>query len=297
MNWNIWRRRVVKLVTHPHPVRLLASRVLWHSGLSPWLTMTVSEGVRLRFYPSSISSAMWVAADTRSEDVEFLQAVVRRGDTYLDCGANVGHLAAIARQLVGPTGVVVAIEANPRISRYCVGNLELNGFHDVKVWNVALGEAHGSIRISDRRDDDQNRVGDAGAEVAMSPLDALIDLPHITVLKLDVEGYEVGVLKGALATLARTDLVYCELSSSNLERFGGAPRDVEDLLLGQGFLLAHRVGDEWRLGAQRVFDRLSEGELPSTGYNLIACKPTFVPEFEHRIRERGHRLVRVATPA
>src|SRR5215207_4655498 len=131
MEWSRWRRRAEKLRSHPRPLRFLASRALWHSRLSSLLTADLGDGLRVRFYPSSISAALWVDGDARNEDADFLGLVLRPGDTYVDGGANIGHLALVARRRVGQAGSVTAIEANPRIFGYCVGNLQLNHFEDV----------------------------------------------------------------------------------------------------------------------------------------------------------------------
>jgi FkbM family methyltransferase len=280
-----WRARWAKLRSHPRPARLLASRVLWRTGLSSWWTITLTGGTRLRFYPSSISAGLWASPDDRREDVEILRRILRPGDTYVDCGANVGHLVIVARHIVGDLGRVTAIEANPRIASYCRGNLALNGYHDVIVRNVAVGDTQGHGRISDRRADEQNSLSTDGTEVAMAVLDDLVKEP-VTLLKIDVEGYELPVLRGARRVLQSADFVYCELSASNCARFGYEPGDVEDLLLAAGFAFARPRERRWEILHERVYETLSKRDLPSTGFNLLAVNTSSLAELTRRLESR-----------
>ena len=291
MSLQRWRQRANKLWSHPKPLRFLASRVLWQARISQLLTMRLADGIRLRFYPSSISAALWVEQGARDEDANFLKLVLRPGDHYIDCGANIGHLAVVARNIVGPSGSAIAIEPNPRIYQYCVGNLELNAFRDVHALNIALGEEDGTVTISDQRADDQNRVGEGKIVVPMRRLDDVSGAGRIALLKIDVEGYELQALRGARQTLERTLVVYCELSASNAHRFGYTPGDIEQLLLDSGFVLAHARDNEWVLAERGVYNTRTSRDEPRTGYNLIAIKQSALSEIRTRLELRGHRLV------
>jgi FkbM family methyltransferase len=265
--------------------------VLWHSGLSPLLVAELPDGLKVRFYASSLSAALWVENVARNEDAEFLRLVLRPGDTYVDCGANIGHLALVARKIIGESGAVTAIEANPRVYRYCVGNLQLNGFSDVVALNVALGERQGTATISDARDDDQNFVGGGNTVVEMRTLDEVVGTRRVNLLKIDVEGYELPVLRGARRTLAGTSIVYCELSAMNAKRFGYAPGDAEQLLLDEGFVFARREGNAWRVSEQGVFETVAPEDRPATGYNLVAIKRADVADVTARLTGSGHRVI------
>lgn len=155
--------------------------------------------------------------------------------------------------------------------------------------HAAVGDQRGCAKISDRRDDDQNHVGSNGTNVEMYPLDDLMNVPRVTVLKIDVEGYEVGVLRGAKALLERTDIVYCELSPTNAARFGNHPTQAEAVLKDAGFSLLRRQGDTWH-AIDEIFNQLAERDQPRTGYNLVAVRREALPVFAARIQDRSQTL-------
>ncbi len=223
-----------------HPARFLAGLALLRSGACRLFVMR-RAGVRLRFYPSSVSMLSWVDPDARAEDHAFLRDVLRPGDVVVDVGANVGTLALAAARLVGPAGRVHAVEAHPRIFSYLQGNARLNGFDNVALYNVALGEGDGVVRFSDSaRDDSANSVvagaGPAPFEVAVRRLDDVAPRDvAIGLLKLDVEGYEKFVLEGGADVLARTRCVYIEAYDEHAAKFGYAVADLWRLLAGAGF--------------------------------------------------------------
>lgn len=285
---NKWRKRLAKLRDHPRPLRLVAGRLLWLARVSPLFVVQMPRGFRIRFYPSSISAALWADPGSRREDEDFVWAVLRSGDHYVDAGANIGQLVLAASRRVGPTGQVLAVEAHPAVYRYLEGNLALNDVGNARAVHCALGAEVGEVTFTSRRSDDQNYVSSDGAvRVPMRPLDDLGDATPVRLLKLDVEGYELPVLQGATRTLADTEIVYCELSASNCARFDYEPVRVEELLLDQGFVFIRWVAGAPGISRTPYFASLPENELPATGYNLVAVRPNVADEVVAHLRDAG----------
>jgi len=163
---------------------------------------------------------------------------LRPGDTVIDVGANIGVLSLLASRLVGPSGRVLAIEAHPRTYAALLNNLKRNPATNVSQVNIAVGPEPGTVRFSDRQDDDWNKVEhDSGTlEVEVKPLDDVCaGYNHIDVLKIDVEGFELQVLKGATEVLERTDCVLLECWSEHTKGFGYTPNDLITLMQRASF--------------------------------------------------------------
>jgi FkbM family methyltransferase len=147
----------------------------------------------------------------------FLQ-VLRPGMVVVDAGANIGtHTVAMARA-VAPNGVVYAFEPQRIVFQTLAANIALNSLANVFCSQRALGEAPGIARVPALDYTIANNFGGvelAGTDAAGEPVDiARIDdfeLPTCHLIKIDVEGMELAVLKGAAETIARCQpLLYVE---------------------------------------------------------------------------------------
>ncbi|MDW8320126.1 MAG: FkbM family methyltransferase, partial [Armatimonadota bacterium] len=107
------------------------ARLLVWSGLCRFWYIP-RDGYRLRFYPSSVSMALWEYPEGWRQDSKVLRQLLRPGDVYIDVGANIGHLALEAAQCVGEAGQVYAFEAHPTIAQYLRENVQLNRFSNVR---------------------------------------------------------------------------------------------------------------------------------------------------------------------
>ncbi|HEV2159856.1 FkbM family methyltransferase [Bradyrhizobium sp.] len=241
-------RRLNQMLTRirqePDKIRFLLSRALWVTGLCRFITFGFPAGYRMRFYPSSMSAGLWRNRNFRTEDADFVAAYLQPGETFVDVGANVGQLSLAAAMRVTGSGRVIAIEAHPRICKYLLGNVRLNGFA-IEVHNTAIGSTDGEIVFTDFRSDDMNFAcanpppGSAALRVPVRPLDSIIGNRTVDLLKVDVEGFEVDLLKGAVKTISNCRCLYIEDSELNLRRAGTSRAELYCRLIDHGFELFH----------------------------------------------------------
>lgn len=153
-----------------------------------------------------------------SEDEnEIFQQMLRPGMTIVEAGANIGaHTVPIA-QRVGPQGRVLAFEPQRSVFQILCANLALNGLEQVEPHWAGVGNTDGVISVP-RLDSTQRQnfgglsIGgpQPGEDVRLVRLDSF-DLPACHLLKVDVEGMELDVLRGAADTIRRhAPVIYTE---------------------------------------------------------------------------------------
>lgn len=187
-----------------------------------------------------------------------LAAAMRPGDTVWDVGANVGYYSRRFAEAVRPGGQVFAFEPSP----VTLPKLHeaIGGVQDVTVVPVGLGAEAAKMSFIQSEDDlgVASKVvapgADGGVEVEIDSGDRLVRDGRVAppnVIKIDVEGYELDVLKGMSETLRDPNLrsVCVEVHFTQLAERGlaTAPRTIERLLREAGFTLrwtdpSHLVG-------------------------------------------------------
>lgn len=189
------------------------------------------------------------------------------GDVCVDIGAHIGYYTLLASRLVGPDGHVYAFEPSPVNYRSLASNLARNGVANVTALQIAVGA------ISTRADLYEGpgtntggatlspllgarRGGQPVVEVEVRPVADSIpeaDWARIRVIKIDVEGYEVEVLRGLDPVFARTGslAVFLELNPKWIPEI---PQDVDAFCGDQGFTVQ-------RLRTGYSLDALFPGEL------------------------------------
>jgi FkbM family methyltransferase len=234
-----------RLRNEAKPVRFVVCRALLKSGLSRAFVVQ-RAGYRVRFHPSAVSAQAWLDPSLTNAEERFVARTLRPGDCYIDVGANVGLLALRAGSIVGPMGQVIAIEAHPRTFSYLADNVQLNGFSVVRPIHSAVGEGRGTLHFTDVRSDDQNHVvplGQGGFEVSVRPLDELVPPGPIALLKVDVEGFELPVFRGATNVLSRSQVILFESWDRHAERYGYHVSETLSVLRAAGFR-AYRLHED-----------------------------------------------------
>ena len=176
---------------------------------------------------------------------------VTEGAICLEIGANIGWHTLLLSRLVGSTGAVHAFEPNPSVLVDLRNHLKVNRATNVTLWPMALSDRTGVARFnapdagSLGAGDGHLTSGERGdaapgeIEVKMDTVDHLFpNLERLDFIKIDVEGWEPAVWKGALETIRRHLPVIClEQLSEHLERAGFQTRDATAPLLGLGYQL------------------------------------------------------------
>lgn len=139
---------------------------------------------------------------------------LRQGDVFLDVGASVGQMSLYASELVGPHGHVLSIEPHPVRSASLALAVAINQRTNISVVPTGLGTEAGPRRLyTDRVSPSMVAVpaaeGQAPFVIAeVQSLDSLLQarqLQEVRMMKIDVEGFELEVLRGGQALL-KSDL-------------------------------------------------------------------------------------------
>lgn len=228
-----------KLISGKYSFRFLLGAFLYKTKLC-YLFHIEQHGFILKFYPSMLSLTLWVEPEAKNHDIDFLSKYLKRGDVFIDIGANIGQLSLQALQIVKDKGKVISIEPHPKVFSYLRGNVEINNNLDViKLFNCAVGSEDAKILFTDKVSDDQNRINlddKIGLTVDVKTLDSLLDERLIVdILKIDVEGFEYFVLMGSEQVLKRTKYVYYEAWEEHFSKFNYNTSDILTFLEKRDF--------------------------------------------------------------
>lgn len=141
------------------------------------------------------------------EAVEFLLRRLRAGSVFIDVGANIGVFTVPAAKKVGLTGIVLAIEPSPRVFPYLKWNVTLNGLVNVRLSQCAAFDQDECILPFYEAPIEHFGMGSLAAQfhdhpipVPAQTLDHILNehqIERVDVLKVDVEGLEAAVFRGA----------------------------------------------------------------------------------------------------
>jgi len=176
----------------------------------------------------------------RQPSFQLSRALIRPDDILVDVGANVGYWVLGAARRLGPGGHAHAFEPSPDLFQVLQDNVRLNHLSCVSCHLLALSDQEGRVRFRPRPDNTAHGalspVADPDAIlVDATTLDQFSErhaLARLDFLKLDVEGAEELVLRGATSVLSRrqSPVLILELGGGLAERFGSSTVQVKELL-------------------------------------------------------------------
>ena len=154
-------------------------------------------------------------------ETEIFEQLAREGDTVVEVGANIGAHTLRLAQAVGPSGRVYAFEPQRIVFQTLCANMALNSITNARCFPQGVASKPGALRIATI---DYDRAGNFGGmelgaiaafsegvpvelteEVPIITLDGVLpELRQLRLLKIDVEGMELEVLKGGADLIGRT---------------------------------------------------------------------------------------------
>ena len=174
------------------------------------------------------------------EDMAFVLHALRPGDLFADIGSNVGSYTILAAGAAGSN--CVSFEPLPATFVHLLDNIRLNNLESkVTAKNIGVGASLGSLTFTSGLDTVNHVLAEGEVvantiEVPVAPLDAALSGSALTLMKIDVEGFETEVLNGATDTMQGSSLlaVVMELNGSGL-RYGYDEEKIHQRMLSWGF--------------------------------------------------------------
>ena len=168
--------------------------------------MVAGPGRGLRLNPGGFPG-YWLGLHEK-ELLDRVRQMVRPGETFFDIGAFIGVYALVAAREAGGCGHVVAFEPDPAAAAAIETSARANHFRHFEVVNAAVANESGSIHLSRERGSHLRIAladveGDDESSVSAVAIDDYVDTRDLVpdVIKIDVEGAEMLVLKGMTTIL------------------------------------------------------------------------------------------------
>jgi FkbM family methyltransferase len=233
---HLWYARgKVPVLRAPFPVRLPYGGWFWAYGDAMGARVT---GYRLAGHP--YEEAQW----------KLVRRLLGPGGVMIDVGANQGFYSLLGSRTVGPTGRVFAFEPAITERRKLHRNLALNRCRNVVVEPLAVGSEEGSADFylclghqgswSSLREPAADMTAKSQlVQVDITTLDAYsrrAGLEDIDLIKIDVEGGELNVLRGATDVLDRfRPVLLCEVEDRRTHQWGYASTEIVDFVRARGY--------------------------------------------------------------
>jgi len=201
--------------------------------------------------------------------------IITKGMNILEVGANIGYYALLETSLAGKDGHLYAMEPSPYNFDLLTKNLELNGLKNYDLYKIAAGSQEGKAKflLSGRSNlstfiEREDLTGEE-VDVDVIKLDNFLNDKKVDFIRMDVEGYELEILKGAevaLSTGNKPKYFFIEVHSELLHKKNSSAREVLEFLGKYGYDIHKSF---WR-GSSKVFvsskKEMLEHPLLEVGY-------------------------------
>ncbi len=255
-------------------------KAFWVRAASPQVHRMIVQSkllVRAYVHPHThLGGTLLATGRYEAETEDILRDEIRQGDIFLDIGANEGFLSAYAGMLVGPSGLVIAVEPQSRLQSLIEINLRLNDVRRFHIVHRAIGDTSSGtalINLYPETNSGQSslmkkpRFGwtairhEQEAVRFVTPADLLRDcsVDRFDMIKVDVEGFEYKVVDALLPLIrdGRVGKLLLDYHTAILTKFGIEPATIHRKLLDAGMRVVR--GDSEHLQSYLLYHHSSAG--------------------------------------
>ncbi|MSV35634.1 MAG: FkbM family methyltransferase [Bryobacterales bacterium] len=217
----------------------------------------IQPGVSLFLDPNDfIGNFVLHAGDWERLEWDLIAPRLPAAGVFVDVGAHVGTYSLKAAKAVGQQGRIIAIEPNPVTAAHLRQGIAASGRNNVTVVEAAAGDRRSRLKLFAAADANTGMASFAtgnarrssgpyeerSVEVDVLPLDEMLPpltLPRLDVLKVDAEGAETMVLRGAASSINRFHpVIVVETIDLQLRELHSSVQELEDLLHSYGYTKA-----------------------------------------------------------
>ncbi|MDQ3193231.1 MAG: FkbM family methyltransferase [Bacteroidota bacterium] len=224
----------------------------FYNSSKEFILYRLGNNLKIKLYKNDYLSYLIFRGNFEKDEQQFLNSFLKPGATFLDIGANIGFFSLLASKKVQNHGKVFSFEPVPSTFKKLKENIEINKCKNITVFNNALSDNKETLAMQVSIDgfDAWNSFGKPSGgnkfseiQFQTDTIDNLISTKlfsdKIDLIKIDVEGWELFVLKGAEKILLSDygTVFMIEFNDENFKGAGYIGNDIFDFLESYGFSL------------------------------------------------------------
>jgi len=188
-------------------------------------------------------------------------SLIKEGMIVVDVGASLGYYTLLAAKRVGKSGIVFAFEPYPLSYEILIKNIRMNNWRNVRTFQLAISDKEEEVMLN------IPKMGQSGAtfvnkgnivrriKVKAVPLDSFQELREADIVKIDVEGAELRVLKGMRSMLEKGEVkVICEVHPNKVSSLGDNVNEITNILKEHGYDI-YLIKDGGEVAQSQILNR------------------------------------------
>ena len=229
--------------------------LFWHSSIRQGKKIIVKEidnNMRINCYTDSHLCRNIFTNTFEETELVFLKRFLRKGDVFVDIGANIGLYSILASSYVGKNGSVISFEPAPNTYKRLIRNIELNCISNITAQKIAISDSSDTLDLIISKDgyDAWNSLAKPAqgsvfenVRVRCNTIDEIIKINSkfstAKLIKIDIEGWELRALKGGERFLKNENspTIVIEFTEQNATNAGTNCKELYKYLNYLGYTL------------------------------------------------------------